>query len=61
MLGVRRPTVTLILQKLGQRGLVEYSRGRLAVANDPGLQQVACECYTTVKHEFDRLLVPVTI
>jgi len=61
MLGVRRPTVTLILQKLGQRGLVEYSRGRLAVSNGAQLQQVACECYATVKTEFDRLLTPVTI
>ena len=61
MLGVRRPTVTLILQKLGQRGVVRYSRGRLAVANGPELERVACECYSTVRAEFDRLLAPLTI
>jgi len=61
MLAVRRPTVTLILQKLGQRGLVQYSRGRLAIANGAGLEQVSCECYSTVRAEFDRLLAPLTV
>lgn len=61
MLGVRRPTITLILQKLGQRGLVRYSRGRLAIANGPQLEQVSCECYSTVKIEFDRLLAPLPV
>lgn len=59
MLGVRRPTVTLILQKLGQRGLVRYSRGRLEVADGPELERVSCECYGTVQAEFARLLSPV--
>jgi CRP-like cAMP-binding protein len=61
MLAVRRPTVTLILQKLGQRGLVRYSRGRLAIANGPELEQVSCECYSIVRAEFDRLLSPLTV
>lgn len=61
MLGVRRPTVTLILQKLGQRGLIRYSRGRLAIANGPELERVSCECYSTVVTEFDRLLAPLHI
>lgn len=61
MLGVRRPTITLVLQKLGQRGLVRYSRGRLEVADGPELEQVACECYGAVKTEFDRLLSPLHV
>lgn len=61
MLGVRRPTVTLILQKLSHRGLVRYSRGRLGIANGPELERVSCECYSTVRAEFDRLLAPLTI
>jgi CRP-like cAMP-binding protein len=61
MLGVRRPTVTLILQKLGHRGLIRYSRGRLAVANGPELERVSCECYSTVQTELNRLLSPLHI
>lgn len=60
LLGVRRPTVTLILQKLGQRGLVRYSRGRMEIADGPELEAVACECYATVKADFDRVLAPLT-
>ena len=61
MLGVRRPTVTLILQRLGQRGLVRYSRGRLEVADGPELERVSCECYGTVKAEFERVLSPLAV
>ena len=61
MLGVRRPTVTLILQKLGQRGLVRYTRGRLEVADGAGLADASCECYGAVKAEFDRLLSPLQV
>lgn len=61
MLGVRRPTVTLIVQKLSQRGFVRYSRGRLAIADGPELERVACECYATVRAEFDRLLTPLAV
>lgn len=61
MLGVRRPTVTLILQKLSQRSLVRYSRGRLAIANGGELEHIACECYGTVRAEFDRLFAPLTV
>ena len=61
MLGVRRPTVTLVLQKLGQRGVLRYSRGRVEVTDAPALERVSCECYGAVKTEFERLLSPTTV
>lgn len=61
MLGVRRPTVTLVLQKLGQRGVLRYSRGRVEVTDAPALERVSCECYGAVKAEFERLLSPTTV
>lgn len=61
MLGVRRPTVTLILQKLAQRGLISYSRGRIVITNGPELQRVSCECHSVVQAEFDRLLAPLHV
>ncbi|MDQ3171956.1 MAG: Crp/Fnr family transcriptional regulator [Acidobacteriota bacterium] len=61
MLGVRRPTVTLILQKLGQRGFVRYSRGRVEVADGPELERTSCECYGTVQAEFALLLSPLAV
>jgi CRP-like cAMP-binding protein len=56
MLGVRRPTVTLIIGDLQKAGLIETQRGVIRVANRPGLEQTSCECYETVKATFARLL-----
>jgi CRP-like cAMP-binding protein len=56
MLGVRRPTVTLIAAKLQLRGLVRYRRGHLTITDRPGLEKASCECYQTVRETFSRLL-----
>ncbi len=56
MLGVRRPTVTLIAAKLQQAGLVSYRRGHVTIVDRPGLEKMSCECYETVKANFKRLL-----
>ena len=59
MLGVRRPSVTVAAGVLQSAGLISYRRGRIRIADRAGLEQGACECYETVRQEFDRLLVPV--
>ena len=56
MLGVRRPSVTDALGPLQERGLVSSSGGMITVLNRAGLEKLSCECYSTVKDEFDRLL-----
>ena len=56
MLGVRRPTVTLIASKLQLAGLISYRRGYVTITDRAGLEQAACECYGTVTANFARLL-----
>jgi CRP-like cAMP-binding protein len=56
MLGVRRPTVTLIIQSLHAAGLVDPTRGSINIVNLAGLQAASCECYQSVKATFHRLL-----
>jgi CRP-like cAMP-binding protein len=56
MLGVRRPTVTLIMQSLHVAGLVDSARGSISIVNLAGLQAASCECYQSVKANFHRLL-----
>ncbi len=56
MLGVRREGVTEAAGKLQAAGLVLYRRGKITVLDRPGLEARACECYSVVKKEFDRLL-----
>jgi CRP-like cAMP-binding protein len=56
MLGARRAGVTVVAGKLQRKGLIRYRRGRVTIRNRKGLEKAACECYRTVKSEFDRLL-----
>ena len=56
MLGVRREGVTEAAGKLQKAGVIRYSRGRIAVIDRPRLEELACECYSVVRREFDRLV-----
>jgi CRP-like cAMP-binding protein len=44
-LGVRRPTVTLIMANLHRAGAVHYARGAVKVLDRAVLTNEACECY----------------
>lgn len=60
MLGVRREGITEAAGRLQSAGLIQYSRGRIAVVDRPRLEARACECYDVVRNEYDRLLPEVT-
>jgi CRP-like cAMP-binding protein len=55
MLGVRRPSVTVVAGILQQAKLIEYRRGRIKILDRDGLEEGACECYRIVRDEFERL------
>jgi CRP-like cAMP-binding protein len=56
MLGVRRSSVTEVLQSLQQQGLIRYRQGMITIANRAGLEDLCCECYRHVQEEYGRLL-----
>lgn len=56
MLGVRRPTVTLVLGKLQRAGLIRERRGRIVIEDRAGLEAATCECYRVMRDEQRRLL-----
>ena len=48
MLGVRRPTVSVVLRTLQRSGLIEEKRGRLGIRDRAGLEAAGCECYAVL-------------
>ncbi len=55
MLGVQRPTVTLVMGTLQDDGLITTKYGRIRVLKRKKLEQAACECYAVIRAHFRRL------
>ena len=56
MLGVRRPTVSLVLGTLDKAGILHNGTKKITIVNRARLEDTSCECYRVVKGAFDRLL-----
>jgi CRP-like cAMP-binding protein len=56
MLGVRRPTVTLVMNSLAQAGIVSASRGTVRILDRAMLESRACTCYGTIAADYIRHL-----
>jgi hypothetical protein len=56
MLGVRRPTVSVVLGSLRRAGLVSEQRGRILIRSRQKLEAACCECYRVMQEEQQRLL-----
>lgn len=55
MLGVQRSGVSIAARFLQKAGLIEYTRGRVTITDQAGLEESACECYAVMRAEFDKL------
>jgi CRP-like cAMP-binding protein len=55
MLGVHRPTVTLVLGALQADGLITSRYGRIRVLKRKQLERASCECYAVIRAHFQRL------
>jgi CRP-like cAMP-binding protein len=49
MLGLTRPSVTLIALDLKRRGVIDYARDRIVILDRPQLERTACDCYQTIR------------
>jgi CRP-like cAMP-binding protein len=58
MIGARRNSVSLVANTLQQANFIQYSRGHIEITNLEGLSKISCECYATVKAQYNRLLRP---
>ena len=51
MLGTRRASVTVAAGILQKAGLITYNRGSVRIDDRRGLEEAACECYTSIKQQ----------
>ena len=56
MLGVTRPSVTVVAHTLQEAGIIKYTRGKIHITNLQALQDAACECYETIRSQYRDLL-----
>lgn len=56
MLGVHRPSVSLIANQFQKAGLIRYSRGHVMVTDRAGIEDVCCECYGDVRRRFQHVM-----
>jgi CRP-like cAMP-binding protein len=54
VLGVQRPGVSLVAEELRRTATISYRRGEVRVLDRRRLEARSCECYTTLREEYDR-------
>jgi CRP-like cAMP-binding protein len=54
MLGIHRPGVTLAAIQLKEASLIDYRRGMVSIVDKEGLEEIACECYETLKSDYEQ-------
>ena len=55
MLGANRATVTTAAITLQGGGMIKYVRGLITMLGREGLEHFTCDCYRTVREEYDRV------
>ncbi len=55
MLGVSRPTLSIVAKTFENAGLVGHRRGSIHILSRSGLQKLACACYETTRQVFTAL------
>lgn len=56
LLGVTRETINIAANSLQKDGIITYKRGLITILNRKALETRACECYSVVTKEYERLL-----
>jgi CRP-like cAMP-binding protein len=55
MLGIRRAGVTDAASTLKKKDIIETKRGQIKIKNLQVLEETSCECYESLKQEYNRL------
>ena len=55
MLGCRRPSASLVIEKFQKEGMVTVKRGQIILADRSALLRATCECYGIIKDNYDQV------
>jgi CRP-like cAMP-binding protein len=58
MVGVNRPSLSLIVSALQRAAIITYKRSTITVLDRNALEQRSCECYETLRQEMERVYRP---
>lgn len=53
LLGVRRSSITIAACGLQRAGIIDYSRGKISILDQGGLEAASCECYWIIKKLYE--------
>jgi CRP-like cAMP-binding protein len=54
LLGIHRPSVTIVARTLQAAGLISYTRGLITITDRKGLEEATCECYDMVRQALNQ-------
>jgi CRP-like cAMP-binding protein len=54
MLGVHRPSISLVAGAFQQAGMIRYTRGHMTILKRDALEEICCECYDIVNKQYER-------
>jgi CRP-like cAMP-binding protein len=52
LLGVSRPSVSVVIEEFARRGTLRVERGRVLIGDREKLLKVSCDCYAVIKHNY---------
>jgi len=55
LLGVSRTTLSTVATAFARGGLADFRHGLVTIRDPAGLEQLACECYSVLRHQFEGL------
>jgi CRP-like cAMP-binding protein len=61
ILGARRTTVTVIASRFQKAGMIHYRRGQIKICDRAKLENAACECYRTIKSNYQTMFPNPTL
>ena len=56
MLGVQRTSISPVAHTFQRAGIIRYARGKIEILDVEALRESACECYETVRSQYQALL-----